>query len=211
MTEKLSGNAASQAVKKKITILGGGLGALSTALELTNNPDWQSQIDSITVYQMGWRLGGKCATGRGTDGRIEEHGIHLFGGGYYNALDAVSRVYEALANSHEGWPYTFEQVFEKQYLSLMWHHGADHGAPPIRMSALNFPPNALGPRDGARFDDLLTAMGALLDHIEYRLNDALANAVTSDLMDWVSSHAVKTCLSDLRSAISLAKWSKHGL
>ena len=87
------------ATKKKIAILGGGIGALSTALELTNNPSWQSQIDSITVYQMGWRLGGKCATGRGANGQIQEHGIHLFGGGYYNALDAVSRVYEELANT----------------------------------------------------------------------------------------------------------------
>ena len=189
------------ATKKKIAILGGGIGALSTALELTNNPSWQSQIDSITVYQMGWRLGGKCATGRGANGQIQEHGIHLFGGGYYNALDAVSRVYEALANTPEGWPYTFDEVFEKQYLSLIWHHGADHGAPPSRMSAINFPPNDLGPRDGERFADLMTAVGALLDYIEHVINLALEKTELADLIDWVSRHAVSASFASLRSGI----------
>ena len=134
-------NSSTQEAKKKIAILGGGLGGLSTALELTNNPDWQSQIDSITLYQMGWRLGGKCATGRGANGEVQEHGIHLFGGGYYNALDAVSRVYEALAATPEGWPYTFEQVFEKQYLCLTSRYNARHSASPTQMSSLDFPPN----------------------------------------------------------------------
>ena len=189
------------ATKKKIAILGGGIGALSTALELTNNPSWQSQIDSITVYQMGWRLGGKCATGRGANGQIQEHGIHLFGGGYYNALDAVSRVYEELANTPEGWPYTFDEVFEKQYLSLIWHHGADHGAPPSRMSAINFPPNDLGPRDGERFADLMTAVGALLDYIEHVINLALEKTELADLIDWVSRHAVSASFASLRSGI----------
>ena len=189
------------ATKKKIAILGGGIGALSTALELTNNPSWQSQIDSITVYQMGWRLGGKCATGRGANGQIQEHGIHLFGGGYYNALDAVSRVYEELANTPEGWPYTFDEVFEKQYLSLIWHHGADHGAPPSRMSAINFPPNDLGPRDGEKYADLMTAVGALLDYIEHMINLALEKTELADLIDWVSRHAVSASFASLRSGI----------
>ena len=197
MTDTLTGRSS----KKKIAILGGGIGALSTALELTNNPDWQSQTDSITIYQMGWRLGGKCATGRGENGQIQEHGIHLFGGGYYNALDAVSRAYEALAATPDGWPYTFEDVFEKQYLSLMWHHGADHGAPPIRMSALNFPPNALGPRDGEKFADLITAVDALLDYIEHILNETINTMVVTDLTNWLSRHAALASFSNLRSAL----------
>lgn len=45
---------------QKIAILGGGIGALATAAELTNDPDWQRNYD-ITIYQMGWRLGGKGA------------------------------------------------------------------------------------------------------------------------------------------------------
>ncbi len=48
---------------EKIAILGGGLGALATAFELTSSPDWQSRY-AITVYQQGFRLGGKCASSR---------------------------------------------------------------------------------------------------------------------------------------------------
>jgi glycine/D-amino acid oxidase-like deaminating enzyme len=51
---------------QKIAILGGGIGALATAAELTNDPNWQKNYD-ITIYQMGWRLGGKGANGRNRD------------------------------------------------------------------------------------------------------------------------------------------------
>ena len=50
--------------RKKVAILGGGLGAVSAAWELTNAPDWQHQFESVTLYQIGWRLGGKAASGR---------------------------------------------------------------------------------------------------------------------------------------------------
>ena len=72
--------------KQKITIIGGGIGGLTAAYELTD-PKLQNKYD-ITLYQMGWRLGGKCATGRNQDRnmRIEEHGIHAFAGSYYNGL-----------------------------------------------------------------------------------------------------------------------------
>jgi uncharacterized protein with NAD-binding domain and iron-sulfur cluster len=63
--------------REKIVILGGGMAALTTAFELTNAKDWQERFESITVYQLGWRLGGKGASGRGPHARIEEHGLHL--------------------------------------------------------------------------------------------------------------------------------------
>ena len=44
--------------KKKIAILGGGAAALSAAFGLTEKPGWKDQYE-ITVYQLGWRLGGK--------------------------------------------------------------------------------------------------------------------------------------------------------
>src|SRR5262245_42435096 len=46
--------------KQKIAVLGGGLGSLSTVYGLTSQPGWDEKYD-ITVYQMGWRLGGKGA------------------------------------------------------------------------------------------------------------------------------------------------------
>ena len=64
--------------QKKIAILGGGVGAMSAAWALTEAPDWQSRYE-ITVYQMGWRLGGKGANSRNPEyaERIEEHGLHI--------------------------------------------------------------------------------------------------------------------------------------
>jgi len=46
--------------KQRIAILGGGIAALTTAFQLTSAPDAAEKYD-ITMYQMGWRLGGKCA------------------------------------------------------------------------------------------------------------------------------------------------------
>ena len=78
---------------RRIAILGGGVASLSTALELTSTPDWQTRYD-ITVYQMGWRLGGKGASSRNpaAAGRIEEHGLHVWFGCYDNAFRAAARL-----------------------------------------------------------------------------------------------------------------------
>lgn len=78
--------------KKKIAVMGGGLGSLSAVYELTDYPDWKDHYD-ITVYQIGWRLGGKTATGRGKYNRIEEKGIHIFQGWYDNAFRMVKDAY----------------------------------------------------------------------------------------------------------------------
>jgi uncharacterized protein with NAD-binding domain and iron-sulfur cluster len=71
------------------------MGALTTAFELSEG-DWTDRFDRITVYQRGWRLGGKGASSRGPDGRIEEHGLHVLLGYYDNTFDLMSRCYEAL-------------------------------------------------------------------------------------------------------------------
>jgi uncharacterized protein with NAD-binding domain and iron-sulfur cluster len=81
--------------KQKIAILGGGVGSMIAALELTNVPHWQERYE-ITVYQLGWRLGGKGASGRNHDmhDRIEEHGLHLWMGFYENAFRAIRDAYD---------------------------------------------------------------------------------------------------------------------
>jgi uncharacterized protein with NAD-binding domain and iron-sulfur cluster len=81
---------------KKVAILGGGVGALATAWRLTSEPDWQDRYD-ITVYQMGWRLGGKGASGRrAPHWRIEEHGLHIWLGFYHNAFTALQQAHVEL-------------------------------------------------------------------------------------------------------------------
>lgn len=79
---------------EKIAVLGGGIASLSAVYEMTNRPDWQNHYD-ITVYQLGWRLGGKGASGRNPDvaERIEEHGLHVWFGCYDNAFDLIQRAY----------------------------------------------------------------------------------------------------------------------
>ena len=66
---------------QRIAILGGGVGAMTAAFWLSDKEDWQNRYQ-IDVYQMGWRLGGKGASGRNADiaERIEEHGLHIWFG-----------------------------------------------------------------------------------------------------------------------------------
>jgi uncharacterized protein with NAD-binding domain and iron-sulfur cluster len=97
----------------RIAILGGGAGAVTAALELSV-PGWEQHFESITLYQQGWRLGGKGACGRGPDLRIEEHGLHLWFGFYENAfglLDRCHRELDALAKAGEArWDLAFKNV-----------------------------------------------------------------------------------------------------
>jgi len=82
-------------VKKptRIAIVGGGPAGLSAAYHLTEI-DEDRDLD-ITIYQLGWRLGGKASTGRdeGRGNRIEEHGIHGFCKFYFNTWEMMAKVY----------------------------------------------------------------------------------------------------------------------
>ena len=83
--------------KTKIAVLGGGVGAVTAAFEITESPGWEDKYE-ITFYQLGWRLGGKGASGRNRKAgdRIEEHGLHMWFGYYENGFNAMRRCYEAL-------------------------------------------------------------------------------------------------------------------
>jgi uncharacterized protein with NAD-binding domain and iron-sulfur cluster len=79
----------------RVAVVGGGLAGLTTAFELTR-PHHRVRYE-VTVYQMGWRLGGKGASGRGVGGRIEEHGLHVWMGFYENAFRLMRECYAELA------------------------------------------------------------------------------------------------------------------
>lgn len=89
---------------RRIAVLGGGMGSLSAVLALTADPAWRSRYE-ITVYQMGHRLGGKCASSRRRDrlDRIEEHGLHVWFGSYARAFRLLRGCYAELARP-EGHP-----------------------------------------------------------------------------------------------------------
>ncbi len=78
----------------RVAVLGGGVGAITAAFELTH-PKHRGRYH-VTVYQLGWRLGGKGASGRGPNARIEEHGLHIWFGFYENAFRLMRECYDEL-------------------------------------------------------------------------------------------------------------------
>ena len=109
--------------KKKIAILGSGMSSLSTAYELSSYPNWQDHYD-ITIYQMGWRLGGKTATGRGPNERIQEHGIHIAQGWYENAFRLIQDSYKECEkyNLMPDSPFkSWEDGFDREDTTLLTH------------------------------------------------------------------------------------------
>jgi uncharacterized protein with NAD-binding domain and iron-sulfur cluster len=86
----------------KVAIIGGGCASVTTAFELTQ-PVHKGKYQ-VTIYQVGWRLGGKGASGRGPSGRIEEHGLHIWLGFYENAFRLMRQCYEELGRDPETCP-----------------------------------------------------------------------------------------------------------
>ena len=67
------------------------MASITAAYELTR-PEHRGRFQ-VTLYQQGWRLGGKGASGRGASGRIEEHGLHVWFGFYENAFRLLRECY----------------------------------------------------------------------------------------------------------------------
>jgi uncharacterized protein with NAD-binding domain and iron-sulfur cluster len=115
---------------EKIAILGGGVGSMTTAYYLSDQPGWQNRYD-ITVYQQGWRLGGKGASGRNAEQgqRIEEHGLHIWFGFYANAFTMIRQAYDSLGRPPGSPLATWRDAFKQHdYIVLSenvegrWHN-----------------------------------------------------------------------------------------
>ncbi len=78
----------------RVAIVGGGCAGMTAAFELSR-PELQGRYE-VTVYQVGWRLGGKGASGRGVHNRVEEHGLHVWMGWYENAFRVLRECYREL-------------------------------------------------------------------------------------------------------------------
>jgi uncharacterized protein with NAD-binding domain and iron-sulfur cluster len=143
-------------LRKSVVILGGGVGALTTAYYLTSKPGWQQEYE-ITVYQLGWRLGGKGASSRNPDPkrglRIEEHGLHVWFGFYENAFSLMRACYRELdrpweeAFKHQDDIYLMEDVkgewssWQVPFPKLPGEPGednAEHSPWDVLMSLVNF-------------------------------------------------------------------------
>lgn len=154
----------SETKKKRIAILGGGVAALTSAFYLAARPGAADMYD-ITVYSIGWRLGGKCATGRNPDfgQRIEEHGIHGFLGSYYNTLSMMTECYDMLGRP-AGQPLaTFQEAFYPVDSILCWEF-RNYG---WVNWPINVPRNSLEPWDPTSMPTLqhwITAIVKFLNH-----------------------------------------------
>jgi uncharacterized protein with NAD-binding domain and iron-sulfur cluster len=80
--------------KIEVAVVGGGCASVAAAFELTR-PEHGGKYH-VTLYQLGWRLGGKGASGRGPADRIEEHGLHVWLGSYDNAFRLLRECYAEL-------------------------------------------------------------------------------------------------------------------
>ncbi len=89
----------------RVAIIGGGCAAMTAAFELTR-PEHRGRF-AVTVYQEGWRLGGKGASGRGPAGRIEEHGLHVWMGWYENAFRIMRDAHTELTGDPDAWRAAF--------------------------------------------------------------------------------------------------------
>jgi uncharacterized protein with NAD-binding domain and iron-sulfur cluster len=164
----------------RVAILGGGMAGLAAAWRLSE-PGWRDELQSITVYQRGWRLGGKGASSRGPNGRIEEHGLHLWLGYYENAFRLLRECYADLdraANDPAAPIRTWQDaIFPTQTVGLEdrradgWHHWLGQ-----------FTPNDLlpGEPDGARReltlgDILRRALQLVADFLESLPDDGDAS------------------------------------
>jgi len=86
----------------KVAIIGVDVRPITAAFELTR-PEHYGRYQ-VTVYQLGWRLGGKGASGRGVADRIEEHGLHLWMGWYENAFRLMRECYAELNRDRQTCP-----------------------------------------------------------------------------------------------------------
>ncbi len=180
--------------KKKIAVLGGGVGAMSTVYNLTNEENWQEKYD-ITVYQMGWRLGGKGASGRGKDGRIEEHGLHVWLGFYNNAFKMIQNVYSELGRP-EGTPLaTWEDAFkEHSYIVLAQKFQDEWTSWP-----LEFPTNDAVPGEEGALPSLWDYIEMTLAWVGELIRDSALSAHVEkhadshehrSVLDWLRSHVL---------------------
>jgi uncharacterized protein with NAD-binding domain and iron-sulfur cluster len=147
----------------KIVIIGGGPSALSAAFELTEPGRGDHEV---TILQPGWRLGGKCASGRNRESgnRIEEHGLHIWFGSYDNAIALMRRCYEVLDRDPQQYAFTsFENAFQGVDEAILWQrHDGEWSRKEVRfprdpVRPLNFHSFVATALDwaGSRFAELL--------------------------------------------------------
>lgn len=150
-----SGDAPAE-TRTKVAVLGGGAASLAAVFALTSPDNPRHREYEVTVYQLGWRLGGKGASGRnmrpGYGRRIEEHGIHLLMGCYENTFAMIRDCYAARppGSAFATWRDAFKPI---DVLVLMEQYQGRWQPWPIET-----PTNADEPGSGGLFPGTLTLL-----------------------------------------------------
>ena len=103
----------------RVAIVGSGCASVTAAFELTR-PEHKGKYQ-VTIYQTGWRMGGKGASGRGPSGRIEEHGLHVWLGFYENAFRLMRECYAELGRDPATCPLASwrDAFFEEAHVGIV--------------------------------------------------------------------------------------------
>jgi uncharacterized protein with NAD-binding domain and iron-sulfur cluster len=94
---------------------------VTAAFELSATPELRDRFE-VTLYTLGWRLGGKGASGRNhaKGDRIEEHGLHVWFGFYDNSFNLMRRAYEELDRPPTVPIRTWREGFEPCDNIILW-------------------------------------------------------------------------------------------
>jgi uncharacterized protein with NAD-binding domain and iron-sulfur cluster len=150
--------------KIKVAILGGGMSSIATAYMLTRKPEGRRKYE-VTIYQQGWRLGGKGASGRNAEqhDRIEEHGLHIWFGFYDNAFTLMRECYDKVGRTPAFPLSSLEDAFKPCNYFVVYENFNNRWIP--RQSSL--PTNNYRPGDYSPlptfWDIALSAVGILVD------------------------------------------------
>jgi len=187
----------------KVAVVGGGCASIAAAFELTR-PEHGGKYD-VTVYQLGWRLGGKGASGRGPASRIEEHGLHVWLGFYENSFRLLRECYAELGRDPKkyriaNWRDAFctdheigmaEQSSRGGWLAWTAHFPPSDGLPGDPLTTYN--PFALG----SYLARAAALLRALLYEVKTRVGEAPAPAVSPAQYREQSSESLITAIQRL--------------
>ena len=149
--------------RRRVAILGGGLGGITAAYWLTHPDNPEAGRIDVTVYQMGARLGGKCASARdqARHDRVEEHGLHVWFGFYYNAVRMMRDCYAEKTGSGDAGRHLFDENFLPHHAIVLGERVEEAWKPLL----MPFPPRLEtdGELDAQEFvDELATWMLATI-------------------------------------------------
>lgn len=149
--------------KTRVAILGGGMAAMTAAYQLSEHPEYE-----VSVYSIGWRLGGQGSSGRNLQqaARIEEHGLHLWFGFYENAFNVMRRCYTALGRAPGEPLATIQDAFKAiGELTLVEDYNGQHLPWHIQFPIADFQPGD-GNEAASLWDSLVLMIKWMVEYLE---------------------------------------------